>query len=180
MTAPPDNAAEHARLTKATRVTSHLAEMLARADAAMKTLLDGTGSDSGWRNPWPGAPSVPEQLAEHAAVALQTTARRALQLHRLSDGAHVQRFLYACIRYAAALRVAAGGHWPGDLEAIEDDLRTALAATARDTRQTARGVLRLHQVTVANLREAGRTTTAGRIEHEGRHLLAELQRLAEA
>jgi hypothetical protein len=78
------------------------------------------------------------------------------------------------------LRVAAAGHWPDDLEAIEDDLRTALAATVRDTRLTARGVLRLHEVTVANLRESGQATIAGRISHEGRHLLAELRRLAEA
>ena len=180
MTTTNENAAEHERLIEATRVASHLAEMLARADAAMETLLDGTGTDSGWRNPWPGAPSTSEQVAELAAVALETTARRALELHRLSDGAHIQAFLCACIRYSAALRVAAAGHWPGDLEAIEDDLRTALAATVRDTRLTARGVLRLHEVTVANLRKSGQAITAGRIEHEGRHLLAELQRLAEA
>lgn len=175
-----NDTAERTRLLEAARVADHLAEVLARAGAAMETLLAGTGNDGGWRSRWPGAPSAPEEAAEFAAVALETTARRALELHRLGDGAHLEVFPSACLRYAAALRVAAAGRWPDDVEAIERDLRAALAATVRDARLTARGVLRLHEVTVADLREAGSATTAGRIEHEARHVLAELNRIAGA
>lgn len=43
---------------------------------------------------------------------------------------------------------------------------------ACDTLLTAKGVLRRHEAMVDKVREAGSATTAGRIEHDTRHLLS--------
>ena len=152
--------------------------VLDRAGLAMETLLDGTGL-SAWRSRWPGAPSDPEEAATWAALAVENTARRFLELHRTGDGPGPRRFAEACQRYAAALRVAADGRWPQDVDTITAELHDALAETQADARLTARGTIRGHELLVQELRDAGLATLAGRIEHETRHELAVLREIAQ-
>lgn len=127
-----------------------------------------------------GGQTRAEAAAEWHADALDRTARRALELHRIGDGPGPAAFASACSRYAQALRLAAAGRWPDDLDAIHATMRESLATMATDTRTTARGALRVHELTVGHLREIGESIAASRVEFECRHEVAELRRIAEA
>lgn len=173
-----DTSRERARLAEAMRVAEHLAQMLDRAGRAMTTLLEGTGR-IGWRSSWPGAPSESEEAADWAARALDNTAKRLLELHTSDDGPGPYRFAQACRHYAQALRVAASGGRPDNLDTISAELHAAIAATVADARLEAKGVIRGHELDVQALRDAGLATLARRIDFETRHQLAALREIAQ-
>ncbi|MEI7035903.1 hypothetical protein [Fulvimonas yonginensis] len=176
------NMAERVRLHAAHDVAEHLMSALATAGRAMAALLDGTGAD-GWQGPEPGAsPSTAEDAAGLAGDTLARSARRLLELHRLEDGPGIADFARACLAYSAALHVAAAGRWPEDLDAIHAAMRRALQAVEADTRLTAKGALRAHALDAERLRAIGPAgvTLAARIDHECRHALTELHRIASA
>lgn len=172
---------ELARLREAGNVAEHLTHALADAGRAMDALL---GEDylevPGWRGP--DGHSHAEDVAAVAADTLTRTAHRMLELHRVGDGPGIAEFSRACIKYAAALRQAASGAWPDDLDAINGELQRALSVAEHDARLVARGALRVHELNAVALRDAGAIGehVAGRIDHEGMHELAELQRIAGA
>ena len=171
---------ERERLRAADRIADHLVHALAAAGRAMDTLLDGTGAE-GWQGLVPGAsPSSAEEAAAMAADTLARAARRLLEVHRLSDGESTADFARVCLAYSAALHVAAAGRWPADLHAIHAAMHHALQAAEADARLTAKGALRAHTLDSERLRSSGPAgvTLAGRIEHECRHALAELHRIA--
>lgn len=167
---------ERARLAEAGTVAEHLLQSLDRAGLAMETLLGGTGS-SAWRSSWPGAPSDSEEAAIWAALAVENNARQFLELHRTGDGPGPRRFAQACQRYAAALRVAAAGRWPHDIDTITAELHDAIAETQADARLSAKGTIRGHELLVQELRDAGLTTLARRIDFETRHEMAVLREI---
>jgi hypothetical protein len=176
-----DTGKELKRLREADRVFAHLGDTLARADLVLDVLLGGDVDAVPQLNRNdPAGPTDAEQAATWWADVLDRTARRALELHRIGDGPGPAAIARACRSFAAALRVAAAGSWPQNLDVIEAEFAEALAAAHRDARQTAKGVLRGHELDQAGRRAAGPAgeRLAGRIEHEARHVLAELRRLA--
>jgi hypothetical protein len=173
---------ERERLREADRIADHLVHALAAAGRAMDSLLDGTGAE-GWHGPEPGiSPSNAEDAAAMAADTLARAARGLLELHRLEDCPSIADFARACLAYSTALHVAAAGRWPADLDTIHAAMRRALQAVEADARLTAKGALRAHVLDAERLRASGPAgvTLAARIDHECRHALAELQRIATA
>lgn len=169
---------ERKRLAEAQYVAEHLTLVLNRAGRAMDALLNGTGT-SAWRSTGPGAPSVLEEAASWPATALENTASRPLELHATAAGPGPRRFAKAARAYADALRVAAEGRWPDNLDENTAELHEAIAEAQADARLIAKGVIRGHQLDGQALRDAGVGTLARRIEHETRHELAELREIAQ-
>lgn len=173
---------ERARLQELATASAHLVATLDRAGHSMSTLLNGTGA-VGWlgNDPVTGdAPSSIEAAAEWTALALDRAANRLLELHRVGDGPGQARYARACIAYAGALRGAAAGQWPQGVEAIEAEMAAAIAEADHDTRITARGALRVHELQQADMRAMGQVGArlAARVDFECRQELAELRRLA--
>jgi hypothetical protein len=175
-------AVDRQRLSDAGRIGDHLAQALASAGRAMAVLLGDVEATLRMNVNDPDGPTDNEQAAAMAADTLARSARRLLDLHRIGDGPGPAAFASACLRYAEALRVAAAGRWPADLDAIHAAMRKSLRDVDADARLTARGALRTHALEAERLRAIGPAgaTLAGRVDHECRHALAELQRIAAA
>jgi hypothetical protein len=114
-------------------------------------------------------PSRLELLAMDRADRLERPARALVRLHRVGDGPGPKRYALAVLELVAALRVAASGKWPPDVEGIFERMSEALAETEADTRRLARGVLRGHQLDTEALRAAGVGSLAARLTFESRH-----------
>jgi hypothetical protein len=175
-------AVDRQRLSDAGRIGDHLAQALASAGRAMAVLLGDVEATLRMNVNDPDGPTDNEQAAAMAADTLARSARRLLDRHRIGDGHGIADFARACLAYAASLHVAAAGRWPADLDAIHAAMRSALRDVENDTRVTAKGALRSYALEAERLRATGPAgaTLAGRIDHECRHALAELQRIAAA
>jgi hypothetical protein len=171
---------EFKRLAGCVQVGEHLGRTLAKAGRAMERLLDGGPEPFRPNCNDPDGPSDAEQAGGWWADALERSARKLLELHRVGDGPAPADFARGCLRFARALRVAAAGRWPEDLDEIHAELWRAIQEGDQDARLAARTALAAHHLTMDSLRAAGPRAirAAALLEADCRHVTKALTDMA--